>query len=182
MRISDIQYNKHTSEAGFSSINDIISDTNEKKHDLLLNAALDKLWSSGIYDWTYIYTQDDLDIIEHRDKSYKKAPVCIFRTKKFPYKQWKVDMDPYWNNTYIKHYDDVTTINFNNYEDKDKKVTYADYVNGKVKMESKLNGTTEYVSFERTDGDINLDTEEFSIKNTLTYMIESKEYGKCKRI
>lgn len=76
----------------------------------------------------------------------------------------------------------MTTINFNNYEDKDKKVTYADYVNGKVKMESKLNGTTEYVSFERTDGDINLDTEEFSIKNTLTYMIESKEYGKCKRI
>lgn len=168
MRISDIRYDKHLSNAGFSSVNDVITDKNEKKHEVLLDAALDKLWKSEEYDWTEIYSQDDLDIIEHRNQSYKKAPVCIFRTKRFPYKQWKVDMSKWWSNAYITHYDDMSTINFANYEDKDNMIVSANYVNGKVRTESDINDTYQYISFDRVNGEAPIDANKFYKTDTIT--------------
>lgn len=168
MTISDKEYNMLLNSEGASSVSQWMNQDKEKIHKLLLNSALVRLWNSNEYDWTRKYDIIDLDIIEHRNDSYKDPSVCTFKTKGYPMRTWKVDMKRYWDNEYLDDITKESALNVNNHSSKDDEIVKIDYVNNLAKLRSRLTGVEYTIPLDKISKDTYMSKEEMTINGTFT--------------
>lgn len=178
---TNIDYNVLRSNNKVSKVTDYINDNNNKVHDILLRGALINLIRSNDYDWTAKYNNlndeeaitsliNDFSIIEIRNNNLLNSSTCKFRQNYWPFKTWKIKLDNYWNNEYIKNFNNTKYTHITNNDF----ITSFNYVNGIAKTKGKLDGIIKEIPFNKINDNYNISEEYFLNKNTFTYLYINK--------
>lgn len=127
------------------SVDELLSNKAQNIHNQIYNLSKKKYiadhpeYSDDKYTWSEMPANDWLD-----------CPSIIVISKVWPFKSKKIDISKYWKeiNKYLKNNEDNWWYNTPTQENSnDSEITKIDYVNGNVKMESKMEGTQITVPF-----------------------------------
>lgn len=110
---------------------------------------------------------ENTKIIEIKMKEYWIPSSIIVICKKYPYKRKKYSLEPYWNTYQDKSKIQVSNIKMLDEEINDAEILYLDYINGKAKVESRMNDIQFNVDFEYITEDTMI-SEEYSLENNFT--------------
>ncbi len=157
------------SEKYLQSMSELISNKADDIHAQLYQIALDK-WLADHEEYREGHT-----IRELKTKDLTEAPSILIVSNKWPFNRKTESLREYWDNSFFN-------INSSSWEDvyideesmTDAEIVHIDYVNGKVKMESKLTGHSFYMPFNRVNGDTPINEEKCTIIGTFTYMINNR--------
>lgn len=111
------------------------------------------------------------------DEYFKPSSVlCIGVT--FPYERKKYDLTKYWNTTTEKRNNkDISFLQLDEDTIKYAELIYIDYVQGKCKFKSKLNGEEFWTTFDYINDETKV-SEMYSLNNTFTYKVQNKLFEK----
>lgn len=192
--LTNLDYTALRSDTKVTKVSDYINETDNSIHDVLLKAALIKLAKSDDYDWTLynslynretkeeyemFYTNKKIDdekifsyfinlydITEIRDDDMLEPSICRFRQKHWPFRTWKVDMNPYWNNEYMKETTYTKHVGITNNDP----IVSFNYVNGTARTRGKLDGEIKEIPFSKVNADSIVSEECDLDKTTFTYL------------
>lgn len=175
--LSNIDYNVLRSDNKVSKVSDYIKDSDNAMHDVLLKSALINLVRSDDYDWTSRYNDlsddevaealiNDFSIVEMRNDDLLEPSICKFRQNHWPFRTWKVNMDAYWNNEYMR---EVYDTKHNGITNNDPIISF-NYVNGTAKTKGRLDGVVKEIPFSKVNANSIISEECDLDKTTFTYM------------
>lgn len=109
-------------------------------------------------DITYKYINNNT-IIEKPQKEYYLPSTIIIYENKFPHKKKVIDLAPYWSD-YNDHSNiNIEDIKYSNESIVDAQINDIDYINGKVKIYSKMNDQEYIIDKKYINENINIDDE-----------------------
>lgn len=169
--------------------NDYISDKYNIVHEKLYVSALNKYIESNLDGYVDINSyKHSHSFMELKQKEYYKPSKVIIKTLLLNeeqtnsddlYKFKKIDLTQYWDEYQFKdEYRDVNDIFINEDNINDYEIIYIDYVKGKVKYRSKYSGIEFYADFKYVNDESKYDETQTTLKDTFTYKLQNKIYGK----
>lgn len=154
-----------------------ITNQYDKIHDELYTDALNKFLddvSNNIDKFEQFKNYSDkTDIIENtkifeiKMKEYWMPSSILVMCKKYPYRRKKYSLEDYWNNYQDKSKIKINNIKLLDEEINDAEILYLDYVNGKAKVESRLNDIQFEIDFDYINEDTKI-SDEYSLENNFT--------------
>lgn len=160
------------------NFNDYVSDKYSDVHNQLYISALNKYLEENLYN-----NQEYLDshiFSEIKNKEYWQPSKVIIKSIEEPYTTKIVDLSQYWDNYEYK--EENKELNSDYYQDKEDinafVLVYIDYVNSKIKLKNKNSGKIIWKDIKYLNSDILIDENELTLKDTFTYKLQNKIYGK----
>lgn len=152
---------------------ELINNKRETIHENLYRMALDAL----ILDIkeeseTVVQFKKTHKFVEIKGDDYLKPSEVFIINTKYPYDKKKHDLKEYWNDiceSKIKK--DISSLYLDEDTVKYAELMYIDYVNGKCKFRSKLNGEEFWTGLNYINENT-LISDDFSLKNTFTYKLQ----------
>jgi hypothetical protein len=116
--------------------------------------------------------------IEIKNNEYFKPSSVLCISSIFPFERKKFDLTKYWNQTTRKRNNkDISLLQLEEDTIKYAELIYIDYVQGKCKFKSKLNGEEFWVTFDYINDETKV-SELYSLKNTFSYKVQNKIFEK----
>ena len=113
--------------------------------------------------------------IKH-DEYLKPSDVLIVNTQ-YPFGRKKYDLTDYWNTVPEKRTSkDMSLLHVDEDTIKYAELVYIDYIQGKCKFRSKLNGEEFWTGFDYINEDTII-SDDFSLENTFTYKLQNNILG-----
>lgn len=114
-----------------------------------------------------LYNKDH-NFIEIKNDEYQQPSKVIIMSRISPFRKYKYDLTPVWNRIQYKDDKEISNIKEDSSElDKMYEIIYIDYVNKKVKVQSKITGEEKYISFDYIKDDTLIDDK---YQNTFTIL------------
>lgn len=155
------------SESFLQSSSEFVSSKVEDIHKQAYDIAMSR-WIEDHQEY-----KEGYNITEIRKKDFTEAPSILVASSKYPFTKKVFQLKDYWEGiTFFKRKENQW-INLQIDEEgvRDAEIVSIDYVNGKVKMESKMSGNNFDVQFNQVSKDTPLNDDKMGLTNTFTYLI-----------
>lgn len=155
------------SESFLQTSAEFVSSKVEDIHKQAYDIAMSR-WIEDHQEYKEGYTMTEI-----RKKDFTEAPSILVTSSKYPFSKKVFQLKDYWEGiTFFKRKENQW-INLQIDEEgvNDAEIVSIDYVNGKVKMESKMSGNKFDVPFNQVNKDTPLNDDKMSLTNTFTYLI-----------
>lgn len=170
------KYNKTEYYDGPASVSEVVSNKYDNIHQMLFSDALENYFADNNSKYGEDTSFEDFvethKIVEIKREEYNLPSYVLISTKKFPFKQEKVDLTEYWNPYQFgeKNKDlndllvDPDTLN-------DAKLVYINYTNGKCKFRSKFTGKEFWTTIDYITRNTDIDVNSLTLKDTFGHLI-----------
>lgn len=158
---------------------DFVSDKCDQIHEKLYEEALKEYYQENIEDYSDCSSFEEFvneyKVIEIKGKEYMLPSSVILSEKKFPYRQKKIDLSPYWNKyQYAENNKDISDLMIDEDTVKDAKLVYVNYVTGRCKFRSRMTGKEFWTTIDYVNKDTEI-SDEMTLKDTFTYKIDNDD-------
>ena len=178
MIVNNTKYNK----VEYDSIKTKFSDFVLNKYDIIhkqlyIEALSQYLEKTNNNTDEYINSHK---FIEIKNKEYWMPSKVMIKNLNIPFETITINLSDYWNKyEYVQQFKEIN----NNFLDEDNvkdafEVIYIDYVNGKVKFKNKNTGLEIWKDLNYINNETKYNNDLLTLKNTFTYKLQNKIYGK----
>lgn len=170
------KYNKTEYYNGPASVSEVVSNKYDIIHKNLFNDALESYYYANQEKYsdapTFEKFLENFKIIELKSEDYNEPSFVLISTKKFPFKQEKINLAEYWNPyQFGESNKDVDNLMVDEDTLIDAKLIYINYANGKCKFRSKFTGKEFWTTIDYITRQTNIDIDEMTLEDTFTYLI-----------
>ena len=157
---------------------DLISNKYAIVHEKLYRTALNSLISEiKSEDETVDDFKKTHKCIEIKHDEYLKPSDVLIVNTQYPFGRKKYDLTDYWNTVPEKRTSkDMSLLHVDEDTIKYAELVYIDYIQGKCKFRSKLNGEEFWTGFDYINEDTII-SDDFSLENTFTYKLQNNKIG-----
>lgn len=170
------KYNKTEYYNGPASVSEVVSNKYDIIHKNLFNDALESYYYANQEKYsdapTFEKFLENFKIIELKSENYNAPSSVLISTKKFPFKQEKINLAEYWNPyQFVESNKDLDSLMVDKDTLVDARLVYINYVSGKCKFRSKITGKEFWTTIDYITSQTNIDINEMTLEDTFTYLI-----------
>jgi hypothetical protein len=169
-----LNYNSFNYESEKVNFSDYVND----KHNIIHKKLYDEALKEMIADKGY--NVNNYNFIEIKQENYYEPSLVYVKSIYPPFSTEKISLKPYWNKyEYVEEHKNLDDMFLSDDINKDSlEIISINYVNNTVKYKDKLTGKIFTKSFKYVNEDSKYNLDELSLKNTFSYKLNNKIYGK----